>query len=115
MESHTHRPVRLAEEADETAFRGPDLLTAEEAAVYLRVAPKWIYGAQHLQHRLPLVQQHRRRNRAQRRVGIAAERRRLGRDIKAHDTADMTAAIPFSRSPAICLRDQPSYFGGRAL
>jgi hypothetical protein len=33
MESRTH-PVRL--EAQETAFRGPDLLTAEEAAVLLR-------------------------------------------------------------------------------
>jgi hypothetical protein len=44
MESRTHRPVRLTEEPDETAFRGPDLLTAEEAAVYLRVAPKWVYA-----------------------------------------------------------------------
>jgi len=43
MESRTH-PVRLADEPDETAFRGPDLLTAEEAAVYLRVAPKWVYA-----------------------------------------------------------------------
>ncbi len=43
MESHT-KPVRLAEEADETAFGGPDLLTAEEAAVFLRVGLKFIYA-----------------------------------------------------------------------
>jgi hypothetical protein len=42
MESGTH-PVRLTE-AQETAFRGPDLLTAEEAAVLLRVARKFIYA-----------------------------------------------------------------------
>jgi hypothetical protein len=44
MASHTHRPVRLAEKADETAFRGADLLTAEEAAVLLRVARKFVYA-----------------------------------------------------------------------
>ncbi len=43
MGFRTHRPVRLTEEA-ETAFPGPDLLTAEEAAVLLRVARKFVYA-----------------------------------------------------------------------
>lgn len=43
MESR-HQPVWLAEEADKPDEDGPDLFTVEEAAVYLRVAPKWIYA-----------------------------------------------------------------------
>jgi hypothetical protein len=43
MESRNHRPVWFAEEAEEPAGRGPDLLTAEEAAVLLRVGLQFIY------------------------------------------------------------------------
>jgi hypothetical protein len=42
MESRPHQPVRLA--AQESTFRGVELLTAEEAAVLLRVARKFVYA-----------------------------------------------------------------------
>jgi hypothetical protein len=42
MESRT-QTVRLTEAADESASQGSDLLTAEEAAVFLRIGLKFVY------------------------------------------------------------------------
>ena len=40
--------------------------------------------AEHARHRLPLIEQHRRRERPQRGVGVGAERLGLGLDVEAH-------------------------------